>query len=150
VAVFTNQRIHQIFTNIQSEIVWQGELAKRFGVSTRTIRSDINELNEYLQDYDACIVYEHGNGYHLKINNEALFATIKTEKIADDKNIPRTARDRVDALLLKLLMLPLPVKLDDIAEKWFISRGTIQQDMSIVREYLHKHDIQIEGIPHQG
>ncbi|MDR5612553.1 MAG: helix-turn-helix domain-containing protein [Arsenophonus sp.] len=47
-------------------------------------------------------------------------------------------------------MLPLPVKLDDIAEKWFISRGTIQQDMSIVREYLHKHDIQIEGIPHQG
>lgn len=149
-AVFTNQRIHQIFTNIQSEIVSQDELAKRFGVSTRTIRSDINELNEYLQDYDACIVYERGNGYHLKINNEALFATIKTEKIADDENIPRTARDRVDALLLKLLMLPLPVKLDDIAEKWFISRGTIQQDMSIVREYLHKHDIQIEGIPHQG
>lgn len=79
-AVFTNQHIHQIFTNIQSEIVSQGELAKRFGVSTRTIRSDINELNEYLQDYDACIVYESDNGYHLKINNEALFATIKTEK----------------------------------------------------------------------
>ncbi|WP_334471850.1 HTH domain-containing protein [Arsenophonus sp. PmNCSU2021_1] len=126
-AVFTNQRIHQIFTNIQSEIVSQGELAKRFAVSTRTICSDINELNEYLQDYDACIVYERGNGYHLKINNEALFATIKTEKIADDENIPRTARDRVDALLLKLLILPLPVKSDDIAEKWFISRGTISR-----------------------
>ncbi|WP_238149310.1 hypothetical protein [Arsenophonus endosymbiont of Aleurodicus floccissimus] len=70
-----------------------------------------------MQDYDACIVYERGNAYNFKINNEALFATIKTEKIADDENIPRTERDRVDALLLKLLMLPLQVKLDDIAEK---------------------------------
>lgn len=79
-AVFTNQRIHQIFTNIQTEIVSQEELAKRFGVSTRTIRSDINELNEYLQDYDACIVYERGNGYHLKINNEALLLPSKRKK----------------------------------------------------------------------
>ncbi|MFS1537462.1 MAG: HTH domain-containing protein [Candidatus Phlomobacter fragariae] len=49
-AVFTNQRIHQILTNIQIEIVSQEQLAKRFGVSARPIRSDINELNKYLQD----------------------------------------------------------------------------------------------------
>ncbi|EMT6575844.1 MULTISPECIES: BglG family transcription antiterminator [Providencia] len=149
VALFTQQRHNQIFAQILNEVVPQDELAKNFSVSTRTIRSDINEINELIQPYRAHIVYERGRGYRLNIEDEALFATF-TQQNDEDNHIPRTSKERIDALLLKLLMLSLPVKLDDIAEEWFISRGTLQQDMGAVREQLQKYQIALESIPHQG
>ncbi|EPL9569147.1 BglG family transcription antiterminator [Providencia rettgeri] len=149
VALFTQQRHNQIFAQILNEVVPQDELAKRFSVSTRTIRSDINEINELIEEYHAHIVYERGRGYRLKIEDETLFATF-TQRSEEDSAIPRTSKERIDALLLKLLMLSLPVKLDDIAEEWFVSRGTLQQDMGAVREQLQKYQITLESIPHQG
>ncbi|MER5057881.1 BglG family transcription antiterminator [Providencia stuartii] len=149
VALFTQQRLNQIFASILDEVVPQDELAKRFSVSTRTIRSDINEINALIQNYSAHILYERGHGYRLKVDDEALFAKL-TQQNQVENSIPRTSKERVDALLLKLLMLSLPVKLDDIAEEWFISRGTLQQDMSVVREHLQKYQILLESIPHQG
>lgn len=148
-ALFTQQRHNQIFAQILNEVVPQDELAKRFSVSTRTIRSDINEINELIEEYHAHIVYERGRGYRLKIEDETLFATF-TQRSEEDSAIPRTSKERIDALLLKLLMLSLPVKLDDIAEEWFVSRGTLQQDMGAVREQLQKYQITLESIPHQG
>lgn len=148
-ALFTQQRHNQIFAQILNEVVPQDELAKRFSVSTRTIRSDINEINELIQEYHAHIVYERGRGYRLKVEDEALFATF-TQHSEEESAIPRTSKERIDALLLKLLMLSLPVKLDDIAEEWFVSRGTLQQDMGTVREQLQKYQITLESIPHQG
>lgn len=148
-ALFTQQRHNQIFAQILNEVVPQDELAKRFSVSTRTIRSDINEINELIEEYHAHIVYERGRGYRLKVEDETLFATF-TQRSEEDSAIPRTSKERIDALLLKLLMLSLPVKLDDIAEEWFVSRGTLQQDMGAVREQLQKYQITLESIPHQG
>ncbi len=148
-ALFTQQRHNQIFAQILNEVVPQDELAKRFSVSTRTIRSDINEINELIEEYHAHIVYERGRGYRLKVEDETLFATF-TQRNEEDSAIPRTSKERIDALLLKLLMLSLPVKLDDIAEEWFVSRGTLQQDMGAVREQLQKYQIALESIPHQG
>ncbi|EFB72533.1 BglG family transcription antiterminator [Providencia rustigianii] len=148
-ALFIQQRHNQIFSRILNEVVPQDELAKLFSVSTRTIRSDINEINELIEAHSAHIVYERGRGYRLKIENAEQFSAF-TQQNDNNSNIPRTSKERIDALLLKLLMLSLPVKLDDIAEEWFVSRSTIQQDMGAVREHLHKYQVQLESIPHQG
>ncbi len=148
-AIFTHQRLDQVFASIQIEILPQDELAKRFNVSTRTIRSDINELNEQLSAYSAQILYERGIGYRLKIDDEKQFTTLIGKK-EDENHIPQTGKERVDALLIKLLTLSAPIKLDDIAEEWLISRGTLQQDMTLVREYMQKYQIQVETVPHQG
>ena len=147
--LFTQQRHNQIFAGILNEVVPQDEFAKRFSVSTRTIRSDINEINELIKDHGAHILYERGHGYRLKIDDNVLFDAF-TQQNETENSIPRTGKERIDALLLKLLMLSLPVKLDDIAEEWSVSRSTLQQDMSAVREHLQKYQISSESIPHQG
>ncbi|OBU02642.1 BglG family transcription antiterminator [Morganella psychrotolerans] len=147
--LFTQQRHNQIFAGILNEVVPQDEFAKRFSVSTRTIRSDINEINELINDHGAHILYERGHGYRLKIDDNVLFEAF-TQQDETENSIPRTGKERIDALLLKLLMLSLPVKLDDIAEEWSVSRSTLQQDMSAVREHLQKYQISSESIPHQG
>ncbi|GEO44777.1 helix-turn-helix domain-containing protein [Companilactobacillus alimentarius] len=46
------------------------ELAKRLNVSTRTIRSDINELNSDIGGYDLKILNRRGKGYYLNFKNE--------------------------------------------------------------------------------
>ena len=49
------------------------KIALSVGVSSRTIRNDIKELNTLLVQYDAEIVSEIGIGYFLKINDNQKF-----------------------------------------------------------------------------
>ncbi|KMJ45745.1 transcription antiterminator BglG [Xenorhabdus khoisanae] len=148
-ALFPYPRLAHLFEVIQAEQLPQDELAKRFSVSSRTIRTDINELNDILRRYGSRILYKRGNGYALRVDDQTLFASLpKQQQVI--QTIPRAARDRVEALLLKLLLASEPIKLDDIAEGWCISRGTLQQDMSTVREILSKYPLQLESIPRVG
>lgn len=147
--LFPYQRLAYLFDAIQSETLPQEELAKRFNVSTRTIRTDIAALNDVLMSYGATVVYDRGLGYRLKVTDSQIFATLPRQKY-QIKSIPRTAKERVDALLLKFLMASLPIKLDDIAEEWFVSRGTLQHDMATVREQLSKYQITLDTVPRQG
>lgn len=50
---FPYQRLAYMFDALQSETLPQEELAKRFAVSTRTVRADITALNEILEHYGA-------------------------------------------------------------------------------------------------
>ncbi|MDC9589076.1 PRD domain-containing protein [Xenorhabdus sp. XENO-10] len=148
-ALFSSPRLARLFEMIQAEQLPQNELAKRFNVSSRTIRTDISELNDILHRYGAQIFYKRGSGYILHVDDQTLFATLPKQRKAI-QTIPRTARDRTDTLLLKLLLEPDPIKLDNIAEAWCISRGTLQHDMSTVRERLGKYALQLESIPRFG
>ncbi|WP_140920842.1 BglG family transcription antiterminator [Limnobaculum xujianqingii] len=147
--LFPYQRLAYLFDAIQSETLPQEELAKRFDVSTRTIRTDVAALNDVLASYGASVTYERGLGYRLKVDDPQAFAALPMQKY-EVKSIPRTAKERVDALLLKFLMASLPIKLDDIAEEWFVSRGTLQHDMTSVREQLSKYQLTLDTVPRQG
>ncbi|WP_323864605.1 BglG family transcription antiterminator [Xenorhabdus cabanillasii] len=147
--LFPYSRLVYIFEAVQAAILPQAELAKRFGVSSRTIRTDITELNDILRDYGAQIFYKRKIGYALRIDDPSLFASLIQQK-QTIRTIPRTADDRIDALLLKLLMGSAPIKLDDIVEEWFISRSTLQHDMGVIREILNKYPLRLESIPHLG
>lgn len=148
-ALFPYQRLAYLFDAIHSETLPQDELAKRFNVSTRTIRTDVSALNDVLSEYGAEVVYDRGLGYRLSITDPQRYGTLPMQK-HQVKTIPRSSKERVDALLLKFLLAPLPIKLDDIAEEWFVSRGTLQHDMSTVRELLEKYQIVLDTIPRQG
>ncbi|MGV7960037.1 helix-turn-helix domain-containing protein [Photorhabdus tasmaniensis] len=125
------------------------EIAKHFNVSTRTIRADVSALNDLFAGYGAKIVYERRVGYQLKIEDELSFATLLAQKY-QVKNIPRTAKERIDVFLLKFLMALQPIKLDDITGEWFVSRKTLQHDISSVRKRLSQYQIILETIPRQG
>ncbi|QIQ20879.1 BglG family transcription antiterminator [Zophobihabitans entericus] len=147
--LFPYQRLAYLFDTIRAEVLPQEELAKRFSVSTRTIRTDILALSEILQRYGAQIQYERGVGYQLIISDEALFKTLPHQQ-EQLKVIPRTSKERVLALLVHFLTHPQSIKLDDIADEWFISRSTLQADMAEVREYLEKYHLSFDKRPHYG
>ncbi|WP_392566695.1 PRD domain-containing protein [Utexia brackfieldae] len=148
-SLFPYPRLAYLFDIITDEILPQEELAKRLAVSTRTIRTDVLALNDILYDYSAQIAYERGVGYQLHISHADKFKLFPREP-QPYSVIPRSSKDRVQALLLHFLMHAQSIKLDDIAEQWFISRSTLQTDMADVREILEKYQLKLENRPYYG
>ncbi|MFK3707016.1 BglG family transcription antiterminator [Klebsiella sp. NPDC088457] len=146
---FPNQRLAQLFTLLQNETLPQDELAQRLSVSTRTVRADITALNALLVHYGAQFTLTRGSGYQLKVDDPARIQTLE-ENAPKPQLIPRTAQDRINFLLVRFLISPFSLKLEDLADEWFVSRATLQSDMAEVRERFQRYQLTLETRPRHG
>ncbi|HAT2866806.1 TPA: BglG family transcription antiterminator [Serratia marcescens] len=146
---FPYPRLAYLFDALQTETLPQDELAKRFAVSTRTVRADITALNEILDKYGARFVHNRGAGYRLQVDNAALFSALQHQERRKQAT-PRSAQERVHYLLVRFLTSAFSLKLEDLADEWFVSRGTLQNDMAEVRERLAHYQLTIETKPRYG
>ena len=146
---FPNQRLAQLFDALQNETLPQDELARRFAVSTRTVRADITALNALLAEHGAQFVLNRGEGYQLRIEDAVRFHHLQAQSPLPLR-VPRTSPERVRYLLTRFLTSAFSLKLEDLAEEWFVSRATLQNDMAEVREWLGRYHLTIETKPRYG
>ncbi|MVT05702.1 transcription antiterminator BglG [Enterobacter sp. 10-1] len=146
---FPNQRLAQLFSLLQNETLPQDELAQRLSVSTRTVRADITALNALLLPYGAQFLLIRGSGYQLKVDDPTLYRTLE-ETAPKAQHIPRTAQDRINFLLVRFLTSAFSLKLEDLADEWFVSRATLQSDMVDVRERFQRYQLTLETRPRHG
>lgn len=146
---FPNQRLAQLFEMLQNETLPQDELAQRLSVSTRTVRADITALNALLAQHGAQFILSRGNGYQLRVDDPALFQSVQ-ESRPRMLRIPRTGSERVHYLMVRFLTSAFSLKLEDLADEWFVSRATLQGDMAEVREGLARYQLTLETRPRHG
>ena len=146
---FPHQRLAQLFTLLQNETLPQEELAQRLSVSTRTVRADITALNALLLHYGAQFILTRGSGYQLVIHDPTRYQTLE-ESAPKAQHIPRTAADRSHFLLVRFLTSAFSIKLEDLADAWFVSRATLQGDMVDVRERFQRYQLTLETRPRHG
>ena len=146
---FPNQRLAQLFTLLRNETLPQDELAQRLSVSTRTVRADITALNALLAQYGAQFTLNRGSGYQLKIDDRSRFQALE-ETAPKTQHVPRTAQERIHFLLVRFLTSAFSIKLEDLADEWFISRATLQNDMVEVRERFQRYQLTPETRPRHG
>ncbi|MDH1970823.1 BglG family transcription antiterminator, partial [Klebsiella michiganensis] len=146
---FPHQRLAQLFTLLQNETLPQEELAQRLSVSTRTVRADITALNALLLHYGAQFILSRGSGYQLVIHDPTRYQTLE-ESAPKAQHIPRTAADRIHFLLVRFLTSAFSIKLEDLADTWFVSRATLQGDMVDVRERFQRYQLTLETRPRHG
>lgn len=146
---FPNPRLAQLFTLLQNETLPQDELAQRLSVSTRTVRADITALNELLLHYGAQFTLSRGSGYQLVINDPLRYQALE-DSAPKAQHIPRTAADRIHFLLVRFLTSAFSIKLEDLADEWFVSRATLQGDMAEVRERFQRYQLTLETRPRHG
>ncbi|HEY0211701.1 BglG family transcription antiterminator [Acerihabitans sp.] len=146
---FPNQRLANMFDALQAESLPQEELARRFSVSTRTVRADIQALNAILAGHGAQFILSRGSGYQLKIEDEPLFAAL-SRQAPRQNHTPRSSAERIPALMVRFLSSAYAFKMEDVADEWYVSRGTLQSDMAEVRERLSRYDLTIETKPRHG
>ena len=146
---FPHQRLAQLFTLLQNETLPQEERAQRLSVSTRTVRADITALNALLLHYGAQFNLSRGSGYQLVIHDPTRYQTLE-ESAPKAQHIPRTAADRIHFLLVRFLTSAFSIKLEDLADAWFVSRATLQGDMVDVRERFQRYQLTLETRPRHG
>ncbi|XTZ37914.1 BglG family transcription antiterminator [Salmonella enterica] len=146
---FPNQRLAQLFMLLQKETLPQDELAQRLSVSTRTVRADISALNTLLEQHGAQFIMNRGSGYQLKVDDATRYASLQATR-PRALRIPRSAQERVHYLVVRFLTSAFSLKLEDLADEWFVSRATLQSDMTEVREWFSRYHLTLETRPRHG
>lgn len=146
---FPNQRLAQLFMMLQNETLPQDELAQRLAVSTRTVRADITALNALLAGHGAQFVLNRGSGYQLKIDDATRYQSLQAAR-PRALRIPRSGQERVHYLVVRFLTSAFSLKLEDLADEWFVSRATLQNDMTEVREWFSRYHLTLEARPRHG
>lgn len=155
--LFSNKRVAkilEILMDCQKSI--SGErISLELGVTSRTVRSDIKELNKYLDDNGAKIVSATGVGYRLEVQDEAKFnyflKEIKLLKQGNNEQlniIPTYSEDRINYIISKLLMSSLKDKNKlinpyDLCDELFISSSTLKKDIASINTHLSRFDLKI-------
>ncbi|MDQ0360266.1 BglG family transcription antiterminator [Breznakia pachnodae] len=130
-----------------NQYVTGNELADHFGVTSRTIRDDVNAIKQSINESIAFINSQAGKGYLLEIRNYKMFEEflndLKLKDVSQYHNIPDNPNDRVSYIIKKLLMLNFSIKIDDLAEELYVSRSTLTSEIKQVRKKLEKYDLKL-------
>lgn len=78
---FPNQRLAQLFDALKNETLPQDELARRFAVSTRTVRTDITALNALLEQHGAQFVLNRGPVISLKLPTRSVLLFSSSKRV---------------------------------------------------------------------
>lgn len=153
-----NKRICKILDILSnSKKAVSGEnIAVELGITSRTVRSDIRKLSEYLKDNGARVVSTTGVGYYLEIDNKSKFdSLIKDISISSNLEnskpfnlIPTDSDDRSKYIISKLLINSLGsrdiINPYDLSEELFISLSTLKKDISSINYQLSKFNLKVE------
>ncbi|TFJ91681.1 BglG family transcription antiterminator [Lentibacillus salicampi] len=119
-------------------------------VSSKTIRNEIQKLNQILQKHNMSIDSFRGKGYKLEAADEVAFNEFLQEMEKIKEIIPVEPSDRVTFLIERLLLHSSYEKMEELAEELYISRSTLQSDLKKVREILHEYDLSLDHKPNYG
>jgi lichenan operon transcriptional antiterminator len=126
------------------------DLAERFSVSDRSVRTYVRKTNEALGSC-AQIEKRRGGGYSLRVLNASAFAALRARDahVGQDA-VPTTPEARVDYLLNDLLSRADWITVDDLASILFVSRNVITSDLRQVAATLERFGLVLEKRPHYG
>jgi len=130
------------------------ELSKTLKTTNDKIRSEIEYLNKIIDKEVASILMKRGkgNGYSLIIKNKEKYDIfLKKLKIDQEKdNTVTYPTQRIENITLYLINKTEPIKLEDLAQKMFVSPRQINNDLKVVRVFLDNYVLKIENIQHKG
>lgn len=131
--MFTKRQISLIQTIMnQSEGISGKRLSTHLNVSDRTIRNDINQINQILKAYDCTISSTNTKGYYITSSNKVLLQ----ELLDDEDTSQMDKQDRFYATLGYVLFSSKCLTIEDLADALFVSEQTIYKDMVRMQKVL--------------
>ncbi|MBO0962100.1 transcription antiterminator [Neobacillus sp. MM2021_6] len=129
-------------------------IAKELGVSDRTIRTEIKDLQSQSSSLGSRIESVRGKGYLLEIKDynvfEKEFSPNTNDTIEEVQSDFSEQSNRVLYMLKRFLLEREPIKLESLEEELFISKPKLQNDLKLVREILESYHLKLVSRPHHG
>ncbi|MFB1050034.1 transcription antiterminator [Paraliobacillus sp. JSM ZJ581] len=141
-----NRRQLLILNELQEqEMTTASSLALVVEASVRTVKNDISMLKKKLKNEGIEIKSSPNKGYHLwykdDYSKEFLTKGLASIDIKRLNLFKRNNYERIFYIIRALLLSKGYIKLDHLAEKMFISRSTLNQDMPEVKRILSKYHL---------
>lgn len=123
------------------------ELSKTFNVSGRTIRYDLDKIDDYLN--------ENGIEVLNRKPNVGISLEDKTKEKLNFNNIDNyeyvlSPKERVNFILCELLEGRGFITINSLAQKIFVSRGTIIKDLPQVKKWVKKYNLRLISYKSHG
>ena len=113
-------------------------LAQRFGVSERTVRNDIKDINRELKN--SGLVEINQGKCSLRVFDTRDFQNAYARIIETD-DLMNSSQKRQEYVFAKLMRAMEPVLTDDIAYEMNIGRSTLISDLKKLRQTMEKYDL---------
>ena len=123
------------------------KVAADFGVSVRSIRYDIDDLNVLLLDlsrYDAIVVRQKAAQLQRDVPRRKIME-LSFARGRDYNVSPLSTQERVLLSVFTLCWLDDFITVQSLADDYQVSRVTVSRDLQKVREYCEAHGIAFEG-----
>ena len=134
----------------QREFQSARKLGAAIGVSDRTIRTLLREVQGQLEENGACLETRHGSGYRLLVKDREKFHRFLSASGEEGKNRFQSSDGRVKYLLELLLSATGFVKLPDLEEQLFVSQNTLSGDLKKAERILRKYRLVLVRKPGYG
>lgn len=132
-----NTRQKKIVDQMAKTEAWVkgNELATLTGVTTRTIRSDMDRINTLYPDLIRSSTRE---GY--KINSK-IYNEMNHQNNPEKKDLgPQTPQERSMYIIKMLLIKEEALKIVDLVDYLYVSTHTIESDVKRIREMIHSYE----------
>lgn len=127
------------------------ELAGKLALSSKTVRSIVKSCQNEMEQAGFQITAKPGKGFVLTVLDPDQFAHSRQQQLkASQTVIPRDAEERVVYLLEYLLRQDQYLKLDDLSERFYISKRSLSNNIHEIERRLAEYDLRIDRKPGHG
>ncbi|TQI68299.1 PTS sugar transporter subunit IIA [Clostridium sp. KNHs216] len=127
------------------------ELAECFFVSEKTIRNDIQEINDYMKKQNNQLCFEISDGMVAFIGDEGSKMTIRQHDAVDNYYLYKlSGEERVFMIIAQLICSDSYITIDQLANQLYVSRGTINSDLLRIKQWCKNNNINIQFIKSKG
>lgn len=144
------RRQRDIMQDLQKTKAWitAKALAKKYDVSLRTVRNDIDEIALAIKDVDATFIRLPRVGMRI-VADESLHRKIDIElKAQDFARMESEVRHLL--LLYAFLFLPSPITLEYCCDFFAVSKGTMFNEIKELNHQMEYYDVKLKGIKNKG
>lgn len=131
----------------QSNLTTIQSIADKLGVSTKTIKNEIKELNKLLEGY-GIIDIKQGK-YVLYIIDQENFHRVSKD-IRTQGGFFNSQSNRMSYILYKLMNSKVPYLTDELAEEMNVGRTTFIGDLKRLRKKVESYNLEIVGKTSKG
>lgn len=123
-------------------------IAKKLQISERTVRMQVSQLKELLEQNGAGIERRRNLGLRIQVKERDTYQAFMRGKTSPV--YPQTGRQRVEYIIALFFSSSAYIKAEELCERMCISRKTLSLDLKTVEQYLNRYHLELERKPYYG
>lgn len=131
----------------EEKVITSNQLSLVVGVSVRTIKTYIQEINGKIKPYGVRIASKAREGYWMEYeehaDREGVLGMLDKHVSTRYDEPPKYNYERINYIIKKLLVVDYHIKMEDLMEEIYVSRSTLTVDLKEVRTLLAKFRLKL-------